>query len=60
MAATLVEFEQILKHNGTVFLAGDSLSIADLLYYFELTNMIVYDKGFASHKLITSWYNRVS
>ena len=61
MAATLNEFEQILKHNGTPFLAGDSLSIADLLYYFELTNLTVYgkEKSLASFKLASTWFNRI-
>ena len=62
MNASLSEFEQILKHNGSPFVAGENLSIADLLYFFELTNLIVYEKMklLSSYKLITSWYTRVS
>ena len=60
MTSTLGEFEQLLKHNNTPFVAGDSLTIADLQYYFELTNMILYEKSFSQYTLISTWYHRVA
>jgi glutathione S-transferase len=50
----------LLKHSGTKFVAGDSLTIADLQYFFEMTNMIYYEKTFSDYQLTTSWYNRVA
>jgi glutathione S-transferase len=50
----------LLKASGSQYVAGDNFSIADLQYFFELTNMIVYEKSFSQYKLITSWYNRVA
>lgn len=50
----------MLKHGGTKFVAGNSLTIADLQYFFELTNMIYYEKPFSDYQLTTGWYNRVA
>ncbi len=47
MQSALKDFEALLKQGGTEYVAGNFLSIADLQYYFELTNMVVYEKPFS-------------
>lgn len=59
MFAMVKEFEAFLQTGGTDFVAGDRLTIADLQFYFELTNFTYYEKSFADYKLTTSWFNRV-
>lgn len=59
MFSSIKEFEELLKHQGTAFVAGDKLTVADLQYYFELTNMTYYEQSFSDFQLTSNWYNRV-
>lgn len=43
MLRVVGEVEGQMKHSKTRFLAGNSLTIADLLYFFETTNFILYE-----------------
>jgi glutathione S-transferase len=43
MLRVVGEVEGHLKHSKTRFLAGNSLTIADLLYFFETTNFLLYE-----------------
>lgn len=40
-------------------MAGDQLSIADLQYFFEITNYTVYERSFSHFKLVSQWSTRV-
>lgn len=42
MLVSIGEFEELLKQGGTSFAAGNNPTIADLQYYFEMTNLLIY------------------
>ena len=58
METALLGLEGILSRNGN-FVCGDQLSVPDLLFFFELTNYLFYDKSWAHHKLVDEWFKRV-
>lgn len=39
MFLAIKKFDEILGLGGSKFLVGDKLSIADLLFYYEMTNL---------------------
>jgi glutathione S-transferase len=39
--------------------AGKNVTIADLQYFFEITNLIVYGKDFAKFALVNQWFTRM-
>ena len=50
--------EGILSRNGD-YVCGDKVSIPDLLFFFELTNYLYYDKSWSHHKKVDDWFKRV-
>lgn len=58
MEKALEGLEGMLLRNGD-YVCGDKLSIPDLLFYFELTNYLYYDKSWSHHKLVDNWFKRV-
>lgn len=44
MREALKTFDDLLKIGGTKFTTGDKPNCADLLIYFELTNVLYYDE----------------
>ena len=51
--------DDILAIGNCSFIAGNSLTIADLLFFHETTNMLVYSLPFAQYKHLSAWYERV-
>ncbi len=49
----------ILSKIKTKFLCGDKPSIADLLIYFEMTNLIYYEKSHEQYKHVSLWFKNV-
>lgn len=43
MLRVVGEVQEQLRHSKTRFLAGNALTIADLLYFFETTNLVLYE-----------------
>lgn len=56
-AISLLEAQ--LKQSKRKYLAGDRPSIADLLYFFEMTNLILYEIPFDHFTHVFAWFNRV-
>lgn len=46
MFGAIKTFDELLKNGGKKFTTGDLPNIADLLIYFELTNMFCYNEKF--------------
>lgn len=40
-------------------MTGEQLTIADLQYFFEITNYTVYERSFSHFKLISQWFARM-
>lgn len=59
MFAAIKTFDELLKTGGKKFTTGDSPNIADLLIYFELTNLINYNEKFDEYKCVAQWYQEV-
>jgi glutathione S-transferase len=59
MLASMKELELLLAQSNTDFVAGNRLTIADLQYYFEITNLIVYEVKFDQFQLVSAWFKRV-
>jgi glutathione S-transferase len=45
MWTAVEKFDQLISFNGTKFLAGDNPTIADFLFYHEMTNLIILGKN---------------
>ncbi len=43
MVEGINKFNEILAANKTKFVAGDHLTIADFLFYYEMTNLSLFD-----------------
>jgi glutathione S-transferase len=39
--------------------AGEEVSIADLQYFFEITNYVVYERSFSHFKRVSEWFARM-
>ena len=53
------KFNDILTKNKTKFIAGDRLTIADLLFFHEMTNMVYLGLGQDKWPLVKQWYTDV-
>ena len=53
MFKALQELENLFLINKTKYAAGDDLTIADLQYFFEITNLIVYEKDYSKYSLVS-------
>lgn len=53
------EFEKkLVEHEGD-FLTGDQPTIADLQFFFELTDLELMSMSFEPFPVMTKWYNKV-
>lgn len=41
------------------YVAGDSLTVADLLFFFELTNLMLYKMDWSKYTNVDNWFKRV-
>lgn len=47
------DLENLFSINKTKYAASDDLTIADLQYFFEITNLILYEKDFSKYSLVS-------
>lgn len=50
-------FDRLLSKR--TYAAGENLTIADLLLFFELTNLMLYKKSWSEHTNVDAWFKRV-
>ena len=53
MFKAMQELQNLFSINKTKYAVGDDITIADLQYFFEITNLIVYEKDFSKYALIS-------
>jgi glutathione S-transferase len=51
--------DRLLKLGGKQYLCGEHLTIADLLVYFEYTDLLIYDRSYPDLKFVNQWAARV-
>lgn len=54
------KFDESIVRNKTDFIAGNTPSIADFLYFYELTNLAYFKVGHEKYKGVSEWYKKVS
>lgn len=54
-----IDFLEARLANGTPFICGKTLSIADLLLFSELTNIEIYKFDISKWKNVNAWYERL-
>ena len=59
MFQAIATFNQILRSNGNKFIAGDRVSIADLLLFYELTNLKYFGLNHDEYKDVKRWFEEV-
>lgn len=59
MFSAIAKFDELLGKCGTRFLTGEKLSIADLLFYYEMTNLIYWGLDHEKYKNIKRWFAEV-
>jgi glutathione S-transferase len=59
MLETIQKFNSYMTINNRQFVSGDSLSIADLLYYYELTNLRYFKMNLAPYPWLAQWETRM-
>lgn len=59
MMEAIKTLNDILKRNNTKFICGDQLNIADLLIFFELTNVYYYGESIEEFKEVSKWFEHV-
>jgi glutathione S-transferase len=48
-----------MTKNNTNFIAGNIPTIADLLYFYELSNLVYFKVSQERYKSINDWYKRI-
>lgn len=56
MFRVIGELQQQLTHSKTRFLAGNTLTIADLLFFFETTNLVLYELTLDEFPTLKGWF----
>ena len=59
MFEAIKKFDEILSVNKTRFLTGDKLSIADLLFFYEMTNLTYFGYEHEKYPEIKRWFSEV-
>lgn len=59
MFTAIGKLDEVLSRNKTRFLAGDRLSIADLLFYYEMTNLVYWGLSHDKHEHVRKWFVEV-
>jgi glutathione S-transferase len=49
----------LLGSRKTPFIAGEQVTIADLLLYFELSNVMLYKKEWSQYKNMDAWFKKM-
>ena len=53
------QFNDLLNIEGGQYIGGNNLSIADFLFYYQLTNLQYFKCNHDKYNGIVRWYNRV-
>ena len=53
------KLDEQLALNKTRFIAGEKLTIADLLFFFEVTNLIYFDLTHDTFPAVRRWFEEV-
>ncbi len=53
------QLDGLLGKSKGRFATGDQLTIADLQYYYEVTNLIVYERPFDEYENVKRWFGVV-
>lgn len=56
MWMSIGEFEGILNSNGKRFVCGSNPTIADLLYFYEITNLTYFKVDHSAYPHISQWF----
>jgi glutathione S-transferase len=56
MFSAIGKFDELLAQGGTRFLAGEKLSIADLLFYYEMTNLVYWGLDHEKYTNVKRWF----
>jgi glutathione S-transferase len=59
MFEVLEKFNELLTKNRTKFIAGDRLTIADLLFFHEMTNLVYLGVDHEKYREVKRWYAEV-
>ena len=59
MWVAVEKLDQLLSVNATKFLAGENPTIADFLFYHEMTNLILLGKNHESFAHVKRWFTDV-
>ncbi len=59
MMDVLEKFNELLARNRTKFIAGEKLTIADLLFFHEMTNMVYFGLEHDKYREVKRWYTEV-
>jgi glutathione S-transferase len=59
MWASIHQLEDLLNTSGGHYIGGNNLSIADFLFYYELTNLQYFKCNHDKYDRIVKWYNRI-
>lgn len=59
MFEVIAKLDEILKKNRTKFIAGNTVTIADFLFFYELTNLIYLELDHEKYEWVKRWYNEV-
>lgn len=51
--------EDLLERSNTKFLSGNSLTIVDLLFYFDICNLIYFKKDHSKYPKIAAWFGKI-
>lgn len=57
MFEAIKKFDELLSINKTRFLTGDKLSIADLLFFYEITNLTYFGYEHQEYPEIKRWFS---
>lgn len=55
MLEAVDELEKLLQKRKGQFIAGPHLTIADLLFFFELTNLSLFGKSYIDRPALQRW-----
>ena len=56
MSEAIQKFDELLSLKKTTFLVGDKLSIADLLFFYEMTNLTYFGQDHEKYSQIKRWF----
>lgn len=56
MFDAIAQFDQVLAKNRSKFIAGDRPTIADFLFYYEMTNLVYFGENHDSYPEVKRWF----